>query len=337
MRIVYFVLFSLAMTCCTFDPHLDADASTDAAPYFPSCASLAATCGADGTDDCCSTAGQIPGGTFYRSYDVGSDGMYPDMSYPATVSPFLLDKYEVTVGRFRQFVKAEQGTQKNPPTLGIGARILNGSSDQGGWDPNFNTNLAIDTPTLTAALACDEQHQTWTDVPGLNENLPINCVTWYEAFAFCTWDYGFLPSEAEWNFVAAGGAEQRAYPWSSPAGSTAIDCSYANYNINYPDGPPFCNGSSATNRVGSESSKGDSKWGQSDLGGNVTEWVLDGFGSYSDPCNDCADLTDSNSRVVRGGDWSNSQTTLRGSSRNYTSPIGNRDPKIGIRCARLAI
>jgi sulfatase modifying factor 1 len=75
-------------------------------PTPPSCQSSGAgrtNCGA-ASEDCC-TSPQVAGGTFYRTY--ANDGSGPTgQADPATVSDFRLDKYDVTVGRFRQFVNA---------------------------------------------------------------------------------------------------------------------------------------------------------------------------------------------------------------------------------------
>ena len=159
----------------------------------------------------------------------------------------------------------------------------------------------------------------------------MSCITWFEAMAFCAWDGGFLPTEAEWNYAAVGGNEQRAYPWSSPPSDLATDCSYANYDgtaycVNPPDG--------AVNRAGSESPKGDGKWGHADLGGNAYEWMLDWYASpYSNPCNDCADLTPASARVFRGGSFYRGALSLRGASRLSGIPTA-RDGDVGVRCGR---
>jgi hypothetical protein len=42
-------------------------------------------------------------------------------------------------------------------------------------------------------LDAETDYSTWTPSPGNNENLPVNCINWYRAYAFCTWDGGFLP------------------------------------------------------------------------------------------------------------------------------------------------
>ena len=317
------------------DAGIDASTIDAPPPLPPSCVGLPASCGPTGTSPCC-TSPLVPGGTFDRSYDVASDDMFPDMSYPATVSDFRLDAYEVTVGRFRAFVNAGMGTQVNPPPNDAGARALNGGSDQGGWDPSWDASLAANPAALVAAVKCDATYQSWTDAPGSNEALPMNCITWYEAFAFCAWDGGFLPTEAEWNYAASGGSEQRAYPWSSPPSSLIVDCAHANYDLVAPSGPHCVNGSTgAVNRVGSESPTGDGKWGQSDLSGNVWEFTLDWYQSpYAMPCDDCADLTVATYRVFRGGSYGDSAAVLRSSNRVIASPT-NRGGGDGVRCARV--
>ena len=283
----------------------------------PSCQGLPATCGPSGMDNCCNPGSTIAGGTYYRSYDVAGDGSSGNQNYPATASTFWLDKYEVTVGRFRAFVNAGKGTQANPPASGAGAHAAIPAS---GWNTSWNTSLTAEKAALIAAVKCGGTYQTWTDTPGANEARPMNCITWYEAMAFCIWDGGYLPTEAEWNYAATGGNEQRAYPWSSPAGSLALDTTRANYSP-----------SSGTIAVGAKSA-GDGRWGQSDLAGNVWEWTLDWSGTYVPSCADCAQVGSGTYRVIRGGGFNADAPRLRAGDRS-NGPPANRGG-IGVRCAR---
>lgn len=62
----------------------------------PSCAGLPATCGSGGVDSCCASA-PVAGASYFRSYDVANDNAFASRSNPATVSDFVLDRYEITV------------------------------------------------------------------------------------------------------------------------------------------------------------------------------------------------------------------------------------------------
>jgi formylglycine-generating enzyme len=287
-----------------------------------SCQGLAATCGPNGNATCCSSP-VVPGGTFNRSNDA---------SYPATVSGFRLDAYEVTVGRFRKFVEGYTG----PPATGSGKN----SSDptDAGWDSIFNGQLPADGPALVTAMntACVAPSSTftWTVTAGVNETRPMNCVRWYEAFAFCIWDGGRLPTEAEWNYAAAGGNEQRQYPWSNPPSSTTIDATYASYECSAdPSG-----GCTVTDLldVGSLPA-GNGRWGHADLAGNVREWTRDYFADpYPLPCNNCSNRTQGTTpnRVIRGGGYGQMIAELLTSHRFGAAAPTDYRTSTGLRCAR---
>jgi formylglycine-generating enzyme required for sulfatase activity len=270
----------------------------------------------------------IPGGTFSMGRGPGTDACpngvtcdaYETPEHSVTVSLFALDTFEVTVGRFRKFVNAFDGT---PPSAGAGAHPKIPGS---GWMNTWNTSLASTSGTraaLTASVKCD-QKQTWTDSIGAYEQMPINCVDWYEAFAFCAWDGGFLPTEAEWEFAAAGGDENRLHPWDGTRGNTTFSAA-----------SPFV-------KVGSYPA-GNARWGERDMAGSMWEWALDlldpnWYAGAGSSCNDCADLSSGAiGRAWRGGAYINGAVDpddlLRAVARNHAVET-YRVPYLGFRCAR---
>jgi formylglycine-generating enzyme required for sulfatase activity len=259
--------------------------------------------------------------------DTGADNYSPGKDYEqpehtAKVDQFYLDTFEVTVSRFRNFVEAYNGT---PPAEGEGDHHALGV----GWQAAWNSLLPKSQADLISNLKCSPSHQNWTDSVGANEDAPINCVSWFEAMAFCLWDGGRLPTEAEWEYAAAGGSENRLYPWG------AADPYVDNTLANDAHGTP-----SSSISVGSFP-KGKSKWGQQDLAGSMFEWTMDWFnetwyGGNGNSCNNCSNSTNPsayNLRVARGGGWISGEYEERAAYRDLRAPASGHDDG-GFRCAR---
>jgi len=305
-------------------------------------------CGPDGNESCCASL-PVVGGTFSRTYANNGSGA-TGKADPATISAFRLDKYEVTVARLRQFVNYLAAGGALPGSgsgkhghLNAGKGLADGSkagSFEPGWDSSWNGNLptgASAVATWTKNLACSTgTYGTWSASAGNNEALPITCLNWFEAHAFCIWDGGFLPSETEWRYAAAGGDEQRMYPWGSTA--PGADSKYAMYDCYYPTGKAGnCTSLANIAKVGT-TSLGAGRFGQLDLSGSVWEWNLDVYSAkYDSPCTDCANLSGGTDRVLPGGGFhtglmpymlSSNRTSL-----NYATTYRG-DYGVGVRCAR---
>jgi sulfatase modifying factor 1 len=310
------------------------DGATDAAeagtpweagvPNSPSCMGLPPNCGLNANESCCETL-TVTGGTFDRSYD-GVD--FTDASAPATLDyTFTIDRFEVTVGRFNNFM------QHIPPNPQQGAGNYRGLA-MTGWNTAWDSNL------LTTAAAYQSQVTGGGCSPSLynagNPNYPMNCVTWYQAFNFCIWDsmgVGRLPTEAEWNYLAAAGNQQRVYPWSSPPTAPTIDSTFAWYQCGgggtVGGGP--CAIPNPAQPVGSDP-KGDGFFHQADLAGSLAEATLDFMGPYPVPCADCANTTNtSGQRVYRGGSFSDTLANVHVAARAGVDPAAV-GPTLGWRC-----
>lgn len=307
-------------------------------PDGPSCTGMKGTeCNGD---DCC-TSFVVPGGLFHMGrseikestdyFPTGSGDELPD--HAVTVSPFALDKFEVNVGRFRRFVDSYDGT---PPAVDAGADPNAAAS---GWQAAWNSSLPQSHDALTNSLGCSSNGSspTWTPAVSYNEGLPINCLDWFEAFAFCVWDGGRLPTEAEWEFAAAGGVQNRLFPWGQ---------ANATYDLAVYD----CAGvlpavSCSPNDILPVGSKpnGNGRYGQADLAGSMWEMTRDSYDSQyyavpqldvtqADPVN----IDDSAAfYILRGGGWLNSASELRSVNRNNLAWNHSTDG-VGMRCARPA-
>jgi cysteine-rich repeat protein len=252
------------------------------------------------------------------------EGINDTPEHNASISSFILDEYEVTVGRFRRYVDSFPGEPASGAGQGVAGTGWNTSWAFPATAADLRANIAgTGTPACTGP--------TWTTNPGANEQLPMNCVNWYEAFAFCIWDGGRLPTEAEWEFAAAGGTDNRLYPWgaTSPAPNLAL---YAC--------PAGCaSGIANLSPVGSKPD-GTGRYGHKDLAGSMLEWVFDYLTTYStSACSgaSCVGTTSATWRMRKGGSFRTpTYEGLRAADRQVWELEGPsyRNDQTGFRCAR---
>ena len=240
----------------------------------------------------------IPEGRFQMGSKNGDFDEKP--VHTVYVDAFYIDKYEVTNAQYKRFVDANPQWGKNR----IPRAYHNGSylSD---WSVN--------------------------DYPVGKGEHPVTQVSWYAAMAYAQWADKRLPTEAEWEKAARGGAVGQRYPWGN-----SIDAGKANYGSNIDD----------TTRVGSYPAN---NYGLHDMAGNVREWCLDayqgGFYKSSHRRNPLAGGTlteivtrftsQKDSRVLRGGSWSSPARGMRVADRLGYAPT-YAYPYVGFRCAKSA-
>ena len=235
--------------------------------------------------------------------------------HKVTISPFLLDRREVTVAEYARCVDA-------------GKCVSQSTVD----DPSMAPPDRLFFNALCNLKKGDKAEH------------PVNCIDHAQASAYCEFAGKRLPTEAEWEF-AARGKEGRVYPWGNDAptiknaNACDLDCKatmsklrpwgkliaeHDNFDTTAPVGS-FPDGASAD--------KVD------DLTGNVWEWVSDWYSpAYyaSSPEKDPPGPESGSKKVVRGGSWNDFDPKFLTASVRFGFAPKSRFANVGFRCAKTA-
>lgn len=120
-----------------------------------------------------------------------------------------------------------------------------------------------------------------------------------------------LPTEAQWEFACRAGT---GTPWCSGSTASSVD-QYGWSGSNSKN----ASGTKVMHAVGI---KKPNDWGLYDMHGNVQEWVLDQYESYSSDAviDPVGPTTNASSRIVRGGSYAMDRKHMRSAFRRARSP-----------------
>ncbi|MDQ0877564.1 sulfatase modifying factor 1 [Paenibacillus sp. V4I3] len=274
----------------------------------------------------------LPGGSFLMGTDDG-EGFPADGEGPirtVEISSFYIDPFAVTNAEFHTFVEATGYVTE---------------AEKFGW--SFVFHLFV-SPETAAKVKNKAQHTPWWLVvegsdwrhpegpeSSIEERLnhPVIHVSWNDATAYCRWAGKRLPTEAEWEYAARGGLEQKRYPWGDELKPGGVHrCNI--WQGKFPDKNNQSDGYAGTAPVNSFEPNG---YGLYNVSGNVWEWCADWFSpTYhlnSTKVNPLGPSSGDN-RVLRGGSYlchksyCNRYRVAARSKNTPDSSTGN----IGFRC-----
>jgi formylglycine-generating enzyme required for sulfatase activity len=172
----------------------------------------------------------------------------------------------------------------------------------------------------------------WDRLKGKGD-YPVRYIAWFEAVAYARWRGAMLPSEAQWEKTARGGARipnlksqislvdnpnpERRFPWGNEFDKNKCNTSESGIRDTMP--------------VGKYSPAGDSPYGVAGMSGNVWEWTSSLYRPYPYSVEDGReDPEASGPRVLRGGSWYRDWRLARCAYRNWLDP-GYRGSDVGFR------
>jgi formylglycine-generating enzyme len=270
----------------------------------------------------------IPAGSFDMGDTFNEGASYEVPVHTVYVSKFYMDKFEVSKG--------------------LWDKVKTWSASQGYTYDNEGSGKGSNHPVQTIdwydmVKWCNARSQIEGRVASYYTDAALTQVYKSGQVApYVNWNAGYrLPTEAEWEKGARGGASGHRFPWSDVDTISHTQANYYSdssfsFDISPTRGfnPAFDDGVMPyTSPVGSFAPNG---YGLYDMAGNVWEWCWDWAGNYpSTPVTDPRGPDTGSTRVGKGGNWNFYAEHCRAAYR-YGNPPTDSATNIGFRCAMSA-